>query len=130
MSMVVEAKIFPRVVLLNALPLNAIPKDMYYFDIACKRTTPEAIVDIVRHSAKIENFIRHESTVKLLSRLLNVELKPSAGLYTYESGDILVVVTLKRPQRGQEVTELSEEDLEYFICTVTAIPQSAYGTTD
>jgi len=115
-----EVKIFPRVVLLNALPLNALPKDACYFNISCKRTTIEAIVDIVKHSLKVENYIRHESTVKLLSKLLNMELKPSAGLYTYEKGDILIIVTLKKPQRGQEV-EVKEEDLDYYLCIITTM---------
>ena len=110
-----EAKIFPRVVLLNALPLNAIPKD--YFAILCKRTSIEAIADIVKHSMKVENYIRHESTVRLLSKLLNIELKPSAGLYTYRDFDVLAIITLKKPQRGQEV-EVKEEDLDYYMCIV------------
>jgi len=124
--MSLEVKIFPRVVFLNALPLNAIPKDTYYFDIMCKRTSIEAIADIVRNSLKVENYIRHESTVKLLSKLLNVELKPSADLYTYRDGDVLAIVTLKKPQRGVEV-EAREEDLDYFMCTVKELQ---YGTND
>ena len=123
--MSLEVKIFPRVVFLNALPLNAI-KDAYYFDIYCKRTSIEAIADIVMHSAKVENYIRHESTVKLLSKLLNIDLKPSSGLYEYRDGDVLVIVTLKKPVRGQEV-EVKEEDLDYFMCTVKELQ---YGTTD
>jgi hypothetical protein len=124
MSEMIEAKIFPRVVLLNALPLNAI-KDAYYFDILCKRTDIEAIADIVRHSLKVENYIRHESTVKLLSKLLNIDLKPSSDLYTYKKGDVLAIITLKKPIRGQEV-EVKEEDLDYFMCTISTILQ--YGS--
>jgi len=116
-EMMLEAKIFPRVVLLNALPLNAIKEQ--YFDIACKRTTIEAIVDIVKHSLKVENYIRHESTVKLLSKLLNADLKTSSDLYTYKKGDVLVIVTLKKPIRGQEV-EVKEEDLDYFMCVISS----------
>jgi len=117
-----EAKIFPRVVLLNALPLNAIPKD--YFAILCKRTDIEAIADIVRYSLKVENYIRHESTVKLLSKLLNIELKPSADLYTYRDFDVLAIITLKKPQRGQEV-EVKLEDLDYYMCIVQ---EQQYGS--
>ena len=118
--MSLEVKIFPRVVLLNALPLSAIPKEAYYFDILCKRTSIEAIVDVVRNSFKVENYIRHESTVKLLSKLLNIDLKQSSDLYTYKKGDVLVIVTLKKPVRGQEV-EVKEEDLDYFMCTVSTV---------
>jgi hypothetical protein len=66
----------------------------------------------------LENYIRHESTIRVLSKLLNVELKPNTGLYTYKDGDILIIVTLKKPPRGQEV-EVKSEDLEYFVCTVS-----------
>jgi len=120
MSQSLEVKVIPRVAILNALPLNAIPKDAYYFDILCKRTTIEEVADIVKHSLKVESYIRHESTVRTLNKLLNMELKPSAGLYTYEKGDILIIVTLKKPQRGQEV-EVQPDDLEYFKYTVSTI---------
>jgi hypothetical protein len=119
-----EAKFFPRVVLLNALPLNAFPQ--YYFVIVCKRTTIEAIIDIVKHSKEVKNYIRHESTVKLLSKLLNIDLKQSSELYEYRIGDVLIVVTLRRPIRGQEM-EVKEDDLDYFMCTVPVIQ---YRATD
>jgi hypothetical protein len=117
-----EAKLFRRVVLLNALPLNAIPEHANFFDIACKRTTIDAVVDIIKHSEAVENYIRHESTVRLLSKLLNIELKPSSELYRYRNGDTLIIVSLKKPIRGQEV-EVREEDLEYFMCIVSAITE-------
>jgi hypothetical protein len=120
---VLEAKIFKRVILLNALPLNAIPPSIHSFDIVCKRTTIEAIADIIKHSAEAENYIRHESTIKLLSKLLNIDLRPSSELYEYRDGDTLVIVTLKKPMRGQEV-EVKEGDLEYFVCTVATILRS------
>ena len=116
-----------RIVILNALPLNAIQYDGTFY-VKCIRfqnvlTLRE--LDVPRE--KLVNYIRHESTVKLLSKLLNVELKPSADLYTHKTGDVLVIVTLKKPQRGVEV-EAREEDLECFICTAFAILQ--HGTTD
>jgi hypothetical protein len=108
-------KLFKRTVLLNALPLNAIP--FHIFAVACNRVTLTDIADVVARSEAVENYIRHESTVKLLSRLLNVDLKPSSGLYEYRNSDVLVIVTLKKQQRGQEI-EAREEDLEYFTCVV------------
>jgi len=100
----------------------------------CKRSSIEALADIIKHSEVVENYIRHESTVKLLSKLLGIDLKPSSGLYEYRSGDILLIVTLKKPARGQEV-EVKIEDLEYYICVVNARLLNAttiiqYGTTD
>jgi hypothetical protein len=117
-----EAKIFKRTVLLNALPLNAIP-DVEFF-IACKRTTIGAIVDVVKHSLEVENYVRHESTVRLISKLLNIDLKPSSELYKYQDGDVLVIVTLRKPVRGQEV-EVREEDLDFYLCTISTIMERA-----
>jgi hypothetical protein len=110
-----EIKLFPRVVLLNALPLNSIKYT--YFNIYCRRTSLQSIVDIIKHSLKLENYIRHESTVRFLSKTLNLEIKPSSEIYEYRDGDILTIITLKKPIRGQEV-EVKEEDLDYFMCVV------------
>jgi hypothetical protein len=111
-----EAK---RVAMLNALPLNAIQREV--INIKCVRFTDILTLRdlaITLREKPLINYIRHESTVKLLSSILGVELKPSSDLYKYEWGDALVVVTLKRPIRGQEV-EVKPEDLEYFVCKVS-----------
>jgi hypothetical protein len=105
-----------RLVLLNALPLNAIQSD--FFVITCKKVPLSVVVELIKSSDNVDNYIRHESTVKLLSRLSGKELKPSSGLYKHEDFDVLEIVTLKRPIRGQEV-EVTEEDLEAYTCIVT-----------
>jgi hypothetical protein len=110
-----ELKLYNRAVLLNALPLNAIKYSE--FTIKCVRAGVDTVKFIVKRSSSLENYIRHESTVRTLSSLLNIELQPSSGLYTHEKGDVMVVVTLKKPIRGQEV-EVKPEDLEYIICSV------------
>jgi hypothetical protein len=110
-----EHKQYTRAVMLNALPLNAIKYDE--FIIKCKRVTLDAIKFIVKRSEVIENYIRHESTVKLLNNVLGLDLKPSSGLYEHQPLDIMIVVTLKKPVRGQEVS-VREEDLDILICRV------------
>jgi hypothetical protein len=109
---------FKRVVLLNALPLNAIKYDN--FIIKCSRATLDAIKFIVKHSSSLENYIRHESTIRLLNNVLGLDLKPSSGLYEHQPLDVMIVVSLKRPIRGQEV-EVREEDLDIFICGVSEV---------
>jgi hypothetical protein len=115
-----------RVVFLNALPLNAVHREVVNIkcvklsDIILARHEFSEILSELKamiREREIVNYIRHESTVKLLSNILGVELKPSSDLYKYKCGDALVVVTLNKPQRGQEV-EVKEEDLEYFVCKV------------
>jgi Domain of unknown function (DUF1874). len=105
-----------RLVFLNALPVNAIPYQI--FNVYCKRTALNVVQDLVLTARQIENYIRHESTVKLLNRVLGLDLKPSPALYTHRHGDVLVIVTLKQPQRGVEVKEVSIQDLDILMCTV------------
>jgi Domain of unknown function (DUF1874). len=113
-------KILSRAILLNAIPLSAIQLDS--FVIACKRVNINAVKDVIESSREVCNYIRHESTVKLLSEQLQVELKPSSELYAYRHGDVLIIVALKRPQRGIEVTQISLEDLDIAMCVVQELP--------
>jgi hypothetical protein len=92
--------------------LNAIQDKC--FTIICKKEELSKVVELIK-SVDVENYIRHESTVKLLSTLSGKELKPSTELYKHDYLDILVVVTLKKPIRGQEV-EVTENDLEVHTC--------------
>jgi hypothetical protein len=65
------------------------------------------------------HYVRHPATIQAL-RASGIPLNetPNAGLYTYDSGDILVVVTLRAPQRGQEQNQVRPEDLEAWIVTL------------
>ena len=56
------------------------------------------------------SFIRHQATIELL-KSLGIDLEVSSGLYQYQDGDVIYVVTLRRPVRGAEVEGLSLEDL-------------------
>jgi hypothetical protein len=104
-----------RIVLLNALPLNAFPVEAdKQFEIAGEVVALDELVVILKfaqhYGVKIENYIRHEPTVKLLSQLTGVELKPENKLYLYDENDEIYIITLKKPQRGVEV-EVKPEDL-------------------
>jgi hypothetical protein len=65
------------------------------------------------------HYIRHVATIAAL-RAIGIPLpeQPNAGLYQYDAGDIIVVVTLKTPQRGQEIQQVSPSDLEAWIVAV------------
>jgi len=102
-----------RIVFLNALPLNSI--QLKKFTVSCSRDID--IKELIETSKKYINYIRHESTIKALNELLKIDLKPSSELYNYTIGDVLVIVTLKRPVRGQEV-EVKIEDLDVVVCMV------------
>jgi len=114
MSLLEEARKH-RIVLLNALPLNAFPVEAdRQFEFTGEVVALDELVVILKfaqhYGVKIENYIRHEPTVKLLSQITSLELKPENKLYSYSEGDEIYIITLKKPVRGQEV-EVKPEDL-------------------
>ena len=110
-----------RVVILNALPLNALPRSHLRVDIL-----PVSISELagwvqrrVQEGWQLVHFIRHPATIAALrSAGIPLPETPNAGLYQYDAGDIIVVVTLRAPQRGQEQAQVSPHDLEAWIVTV------------
>jgi hypothetical protein len=110
-----------RVVFLNALPLNALPKAHLELDVL-----PVSIGDLVAwvkrrlaEGYQLLHYIRHPATIAAL-RSAGVPLSetPNSGLYSYDAGDVIVVVSLRTPQRGQETQQVSISDLEVWIVTV------------
>ena len=109
-----------RIVFLNALPLNALPRSHLRLDVL-----PVSISDLARwvqrrvaEGYQLIHYIRHPATIQAL-RLADIPLpeQPNSGLYSYSPGDVIVVVTLRTPQRGQEVQQVSPQDLEAWIVT-------------
>ena len=103
-----------RLVILNGLPLSAFPFDSCELRVV-RLESVEALRDVARGFREVVSYVRHPSTVKLLSAILGVGLEPNAGLYTYQPGDVLAVVVLTRTVRGPEVTDLRPEDLDVAI---------------
>jgi hypothetical protein len=70
---------------------------------------------------EVVHYIRHPATIAALRSLgVPIDERPSAGLYQYANGDIMVVVTLRQPQRGQETQHVGPEDLDIRIVWVNA----------
>jgi len=111
-----------RIVILNALPLNAFPRAPHLrLDIL-----PVSISDLtqwvqrrVAEGWQVVHYIRHSATVETL-RTIGIPLnpQPNSGLYQYQYGDVLIVITLRNPPRGQEVQQVSPQDLESWVVTV------------
>jgi len=109
-----------RIVVLNALPLNAMPRRHIQLDVI-----PVAVQELagwiqrrVAEGYEVIHFIRHPATVQAL-RSIGIPLsEPNAGLYAYSHGDIIVVVTLRNPPRGQEQAQVSVSDLEAWVVAV------------
>jgi len=104
-----------RVVFLNALPLNAF--DMESFTLNVAKAELEELRKFSRHG-NIVSYIRHPATISLLRRYVANLPEPAQGLYRYSAGDVLVVVTLKSPQRGAEAQQVSEQDVVVHVVTV------------
>jgi hypothetical protein len=68
---------------------------------------------------QLVHYIRHPATIAAL-RALGIPLseQPNSGLYVYQHSDVIVVVTLRNPTRGQEQNVVRPEDLEAYIVTV------------
>jgi protein involved in polysaccharide export with SLBB domain len=45
-------------------------------------------------------------------------LQPNAGLYQYQPGDVIYVVVLNAPQRGQEAQQISENDITVYNISI------------
>jgi len=108
-----------RLILLNAFPLNAFQIQMSKATVFLVQRVPaDHVKELVewckQHNIPIECYIRHPATVQVLSRMLNIELKPSSELYNYQQGDVIIVIALRRPIRGQEVENISIDDLDIY----------------
>ena len=109
-----------RIIFLNALPLNAFPRRYIRLDVL-----PISIQELVwwinrrlAEGYRLDHYIRHASTIQAL-RAVGIPLadQPNPGVYRHEPNDILVVVALRNPVRGQEVYEIRPDDLEVWVVT-------------
>jgi len=110
-----------RVIFLNALPLNSLPRRHIQVDIlpVSLQELAQWINRRLQEGYVVEHYIRHVATVAAL-RSLGIPLsdQPNSGLYSYSHGDVIIVVTLRAPVRGQEQAQVSISDLEAWIVTV------------
>ena len=111
-----------RIVILNALPLNAFPTSMTFY---VKRIDIfDLIQSIAFHAAhgvdRIESYIRHKSTLEIIKKwlnVINVNIVEKNELYKYQDNDVIFVVTLKKLVRGKEIENITIDDLEIFDVT-------------
>ena len=110
-----------RVIFLNALPLNSLPRRHMQVDIlpVSLQELAQWINRRLQEGYIVEHYIRHAATIAML-RSLGIPLneQPNSGLYSYDAGDIIVVVSLRSPVRGQEQQHVNISDLEAWVVTV------------
>jgi len=100
-----------KLVLLNAAVLPRKPMVL-----VASPTTIENIRALITIAERIESYIGHESTAKLLSDVLGIEVPTNRGEYTPEVGDVAVIAKLRRRlQTPQDLKSITVEDLEFYI---------------
>ena len=111
-----------RLIFAPPLPLNAFPYSSFTVNVRrlAIEELKQLVTQLVAQGTEIRNYIRHPSTVRLLNEVLGLDLQPSASLYQYQPGDIIVIVGLKKPVRGQEV-EVSIEDLDIAMISIAEV---------
>ena len=102
-----------KVILLNALPVNAFA-GRKVFTLVFSRKTVKELKEIIEMAEKnkvpVESYIRHPATVEFLKKN-SIDVEASSGLYQYNENHIIFVVTLLRPVRGAEIEKISEEEV-------------------
>jgi len=102
-----------RVIILNGFPVSAMMRHAnqatFYFERIPLGELRRRIEEAKREGVEVVSYIRHQAT----ARLLGVE--PSSGNYEYKRGDVIYIIVLSTPQRGAEVTEVKEDDVEVFM---------------
>jgi hypothetical protein len=108
----------PRIVVLNAMPMNALPPK--HVRLEAMPVAPSEFVEWVKRKVKdgyrVVHFIRHPSTIQVLRNAgVPISEAPEAGLYRWQEGDVMAVVTLKNPTRGQEQAVVTLDDLAIWL---------------
>jgi hypothetical protein len=122
--------IMARIVLLNALPINAFPYSEMHLIV--RKVGLERIKNEIEYYTVsgvmpvISNYIRHVATVQLLSQKLGIKLEANPGLYSFMPGDVIFVITLNSPQRGQDVMQVSEQDITIYKVNVESATKWGY----
>jgi len=113
-----------RIVVLNALPLNALPRAPLRMTVEPMSAVTLArwLEHMVRQGYAVVHYIRHPATIRLLRDLgAPIDEQPNSGLYQYADGDIIIVVTLRQPQRGAEIQRVEPGDVEAWEVRIQPI---------
>ena len=111
-SLLEEKDAVEKVILLNALvPNSTEPTIMISTPI-----TVEEARELIRKAEKIESYIGHESTAKLLTQLFEKEVPTSRAMYQPRNGDLAIIVRLKkRLEKPEDVKNVKPEDIEFLL---------------
>jgi hypothetical protein len=82
------------------------------------------IKNYIKAGYDIDCYVRHESTLNAINDFFELSLAPSSSLYKHRKGDVIIVVTLKSPQRGKEVEVASIDDLDLYVVSIITFSPS------
>ena len=107
-----EKDIVEKVILLNALvPSSSKPSIIITMPIS----TEEA-KELIRKTKKVESYIGHEATARLLSEMLGVDIPMSRAMYTPQNLDLAIVARLKRRlEKPEDVKNVKPDDVELLL---------------
>lgn len=107
-----EKSVVEKIVLLNALvPVSNSPAITISMPI-----TLEEARELIGKAEKIESYIGHEATAKLLSQLFGREVPVNRGMYIPNREDLAIVVRLKkRLEKPEDVKNVKPEDIELLL---------------
>jgi len=108
-----------KIVFLNALPVNAFPDEpmtLFMMPVTLQQLQRFVDIAITREGLVPVHYIRHAATLELVRKYVpQLPEQPNTGLYRWESRDVMVVITLRSPQRGVEAQQVTEGDLDVRI---------------
>lgn len=76
----------------------------------------EKAKEIIRKAEKIESYIGHEATAQLINQLFNININITRNMYTYKTGDILLIFSLKkRLATPEDVKNVTANDISITL---------------
>ncbi len=81
-----------------------------------RRLSIEEVRELLQGN-NVENYIRHQGTIQALQSA-GIQLGAPNNVYIYRPGDVIIMIVLASPQRGQEVTAPRLEDLMFYLVSV------------
>jgi len=109
--------VFPqtrRVVIANAFSVNMVEKSDIFAIIKLDINSAKSVIDSARKSnIEIVSIVGHESTAKLLSKILGIDIPVNRANYRITENDMLLVFTIS--ERLPEGKVLTDEEIIQYI---------------
>jgi len=103
-----------RIVIANAFSVNMVEKSDIFAIIKLDINRAKTVIDSARKSdTEIVSIVGHESTAKLLSKILGIDIPVNRSNYRISENDMLLVFTVS--ERLPEGKVLTDEEISQYI---------------